>query len=410
MDLCRKGRDRCSGCGSPRGLRDCLVGTPKVNLKQISSASLLVSWAGLALACSVAAPESNADGGSSHGGGSNAPSSENGAANIDLTDPNTEEKEPDSSGVTGDGCAASSAQSEVQPATLLIALDRSSSMVPSTGSNRWELATEALTAFLGDPSSVGLSASLQMFPSPSSNQSKPETFCPSSIYDVPDVSLTALPNAEPFALAIEGAWPKGLTPTHGVLTSLIGQAEAVLEADPQNNVAIVLVNDGEPKGCDDVSTVDAVVGLVGTAASRIPTYVIGIGDELEALHGIAEAGGTGTAVLVDVTDPTAARLEVLERLNAIRSEVGGCDAAIPAPPSGQILDPLKVSTQLKDPAGSTVPVPYEADCETGVGWHYDDLDSPTSISLCAESCRALQASESSLDVVFGCEINSEIIK
>lgn len=390
-----------------------------MNLKRISTAPLLAGATALLLACSATNPNTDGESGT---GASSSPDG-TGAGTDSSGSSGGDESELDLGGLTpmdgvpgsgvgdsdGEGCAEASALSEVLPATLLVALDRSSSMVPSTGTNRWEVATEALTAFFGDPSSTGLSASLQMFPSPTSEQSQKETFCPASVYETPDVPLTLLPNAAPFAEVIEGARPRGLTPTHGVLTSLIQQGDAVLTADPSNKVAIVLVNDGEPKGCDgEVNSLETINDLVAAAADRIPTYVIGIGDELGALHGFAAAGGTEAAIIIDPADPTAARLEILAELNFIRRKVG-CDAAIPAPPSGQTLDPFKVSTQMQDAAGNTTPVSYEANCETGAGWHYDDLNSPSLISLCPQACESLKASESSLKVVFGCDVNPEIV-
>lgn len=391
-----------------------------MNFKKLSELQLAGCATALVLACSSCTSDDDPNGaaaaagsGSSSGSGSTGSTASgggngdgDGSNNLDLPG-QPPIGDMGIGGDPGDECADASAVSEVAPVTLLVGLDRSTSM---TSDDRWLAVTQALLAFYGDPNSAGLNATLQAFPFDDATK---EGGCVAGSYDSPDVPLTELPNAAPFAAFLDPRGPDGWTPTRVVVEGLISQAEAVLVAEPSSTVAIVLVNDGEPLGCLPTSeyNVGAVAELLGTVADRIPTYVIGVGEELDDLHALAEAGGTGTAVLVETTDPAAARVEVLERLNSIRTEIAVCDVPVPAPPAGQSLDPFKVSTEIQDAAGNTTPVPYEDDCATGAGWHYDNLDDPTQISLCPQACQTLkEPGERTLKVVFGCTENPEIVR
>jgi hypothetical protein len=64
-------------------------------------------------------------------------------------------------------CAAESQTAKQVPVDLLLLVDRSGSMVDlvsPNGKSKWELATEALTAFVKDTKSAGLGVGLQYFP------------------------------------------------------------------------------------------------------------------------------------------------------------------------------------------------------------------------------------------------------
>jgi hypothetical protein len=65
----------------------------------------------------------------------------------------------------GEQCAESSKQAEQVPVDLMLVVDSSGSMVDASGtSTKWELATEALRAFVKDPRSNGLGVGLGFFP------------------------------------------------------------------------------------------------------------------------------------------------------------------------------------------------------------------------------------------------------
>lgn len=312
----------------------------------------------------------------------------------------------------GTGCASAGVSSDIAPVTLLVALDKSNSMGGGAIDRRWVPITLALKAFYADEASRGISASLQLFP-PNGLDVTQGQFCVVEAYAEPDVPVTPLPNAELFASLIDATPINGGTPTAAVLSGMIGQAETRLMADPSARLALVLVTDGTPGECGvgPSNSIDGIVGLVGGVADRIPTYAIGVGVGLDDLNRIAAAGGTGSAVLVDVDDPEATRLAVLERLGDIGAEVTSCDVSIPAPPMGRTLEPTKVSAQIRVAGDELVEIPYEADCATGAGWRYDDLDAPSALLLCERACQTVQQSApGSFEVVFGCVENPQIIR
>lgn len=301
-------------------------------------------------------------------------------------------------------CASASSESQLAPVTLLIALDRSTSM-NLRFETRWAPITEALKSFFVDDDSLGLSATLQLFPPRSRAGS-----CATDRFAEPHVGVTPLP-ADVFAPVIElNSPPQGDTPTLPAMRGLLAQAQAIRATETNTNVAIVLVTDGIPSGCR--STVASVSEVAATAlAEQIPTYTIGVGRDLDSLNGIAEAGGTREAVLIDDTDPQATQTILQQRLTEIGNAAASCEIVIPDPPEGRVFEPLKVTTEIQSPGGApAVPVDYSPDCRDGSGWRYDDLDNPTEISLCEDTCQTLRSARNDLTVVFGCAVNSQIVK
>ena len=314
------------------------------------------------------------------------------------------EESPESSPAVA-SCASASSESRLATATVLVALDRSSSMgFRTTLPTRWIPITDALKAFFSDPGSTGLNAALKLFPPRQMIGS-----CSPSIFADPDVEVTTLPS-DSFAAVIDSRPPQGGTPTLPTLQGLLVQAQAIRAADPDANVAMVLVTDGIPAGCD--SSINNVSNVAAAAlAEQIPTYTIGVGGDLDALNDIAIAGGTEEAVLINDADPQATQAKLAERLSEIRTASASCEVAIPEPPAGKTFDPLKVSTEINSPEGDAQVVAYNVDCASGAGWRYDQLDNPTTILLCPQTCQALRAEEArTLSVVFGCEFNPQIVR
>jgi hypothetical protein len=87
-----------------------------------------------------------------------------------------------------------------------------------------------------------------------------------------------------------------------------------------------------------------------------------------------------------------------------------CDYDIPAVPGGDPFDPAKVNVEYT-PGGTMMPQPigYVADGPGGCsmqngGWYYDDPQNPTQIIMCPSTCTALQADATGkVDVLFGCD-------
>jgi hypothetical protein len=84
-----------------------------------------------------------------------------------------------------------------------------------------------------------------------------------------------------------------------------------------------------------------------------------------------------------------------------------CDWSIPAPPSGEKLDPARVNVRATMGDGSKTDlakVASRAACGAGEGWYYDDPNAPRRVVPCPASCTRLQADpKASVDVLFGCK-------
>ena len=313
-------------------------------------------------------------------------------------------------------CVSAGVASSTRPVNLFLTLDSSASMGGRNAAQRWNPITIALSAFLSDPASAGLNAALQVFPKPDAFRGNPlrilPRLCNEDTYNAPEVPLQALPGQGDFRTLIDSVVPRGLTPTNPMLQGVISQAESALAADSEARAAIVMLSDGLPTPCVLArgSATERSARTVAAVADRIPTYVIGVGDNLDNLNAIAEAGGTDAALIIDPTEPDATRRQILERLDEIRGAVASCDVTIPEPPVGKQLDPEKVFAKIHRANDTVIDVPYDPDCLSGTGFRYDDDDSPTSIVLCQQACDQLKQRDASVEVVFGCSVNRKVVR
>ena len=322
------------------------------------------------------------------------------------------------SGGPGSVCASATTGVELQPVHLAIAFDVSGSMGKGDEpwhdkALKWDPVVAATRAFLEDPASDGLEASLTFFPADGDEDER----CVMESYTTPDVALTPLPS-DAFGAAIAAIEPKsdddwrGGTPTAWVMR---GTREFIAgaRADKPGRYAIVLVTDGYPQGCDDEDdTIEAVVAEAeGALADGVSTYVIGVAnppvddapDTVTNLEDIAKAGGTSPAFLIDTGNPqdTSTRFEAA--IAAIRGAAVACDLAIPVPPSGQSFDKEKVAVSYASGSAPAQDIAYDADC-IGAGFHYDDPAEPKAIVLCGATCSTVQADpEASLEVALTCD-------
>lgn len=84
-----------------------------------------------------------------------------------------------------------------------------------------------------------------------------------------------------------------------------------------------------------------------------------------------------------------------------------CDYPIPAPPSGQTLDPNLVNMEFA-PAGGAAELFPRADgaaaCGTNVAWFYDNPAAPTRLQLCPSACDRVRSGDGgTINIAFGCE-------
>jgi hypothetical protein len=318
---------------------------------------------------------------------------------------------------TNAACVTDMKSASLPAVNLVIMYDKSGSMGnPAEGGDpnlKWIPVNAGMKAFFSDAKSFGYNASLQFFPAPGGISQT----CGADYTD-PLVPLTPLASNKPLESALDGASPAGGTPTLPALEGAIAYAKKTIAARPDEKTVVVLVTDGEPgmmvngsmaPGCsnNDIAHVAQAANDAFTASPSIPTYVIGVGQQLTALETIAQQGGTKSAFMVSVSDPTQTRTQLQAAFDAIRSQQKvSCDFAIPAAPKGEQLDKDRVNVGYTNGAGSETPLVYSKDCTAQNGWRYDDPTNPSRIELCPSSCGVAQADPNGkLTIAFGCKTN-----
>lgn len=319
-------------------------------------------------------------------------------------------------GIDGEACASATEQAELSPVYLVFLLDESGSMGDGKHGDRtkkWDPVTAALNAFFADKDSSGLIASLSLFPlnkNTTMGEADPKLAadCASKAYGKPEVEPRPLPDADAFKTAIDKLAPPNEygTPTLPALVGTIDYAESLIKEDASRKVAIVMVTDGEPNGCEG-NTVDATSKAAAKVADHLPTYVIGVGEKLEALNSIAKGGGTDKAFIINSDDPAQTpektQAELLAAVNLIRGKSISCELPVPAPPAGKKLDPNKVNVHFTPTGQADESLPYGEACGGKVAWHYDDAAHPTKILLCDDTCNTVKADATGkLGVEFAC--------
>jgi Mg-chelatase subunit ChlD len=314
---------------------------------------------------------------------------------------------------TNSPCVTSTADAQLADADLVVMLDKSGSMGdPNEGFDptvKWIPVTTALKAFFTDPGSAGLSASLQFFP-----QGTDVTSVCAYGYGTPLVNLTPLTSASPLVSTIDATQPAGGTPTLPALQGAVAYAQQVAAAHPADRTVVVLATDGDPgfgingqfqEGCtnNDIPHVAAVAQAAFAGTPSIPTYVIGVGPDLQNLDAIAAAGGTGQAMMVPVSDPTQTNVVFENALKAIRTASLSCQLSIPKPPNGQTINPDSVNVVLINGGGQQTVLTYSADCSNPNGWHYDNPAAPTTVLLCTGACNSARSDAAGkVTLAFGC--------
>ncbi|HEY3450570.1 MAG TPA: hypothetical protein VGK67_29710 [Myxococcales bacterium] len=338
-------------------------------------------------------------------------------------------------------CAAESTKAQQLPLDIYIMLDYSGSM----SGTPWTQTTAAIEAFLAQPL-TGVSVGLQYFGVPPAGPTQTcsvysctndsdcgtgcgpcladyyygkscsgysysiDDSCLAADYAKPAVEIAPLPGVatDIHTSIVAHNSPNTLTPTAPALTGAIQHARDWAVAHPGHVAIDIFATDGVPTECSptDEAGVNAIAaaGLAGTP--KVLTFVIGVGTSLTKLNGMAAAGGTGQAYLVDTGGNVTQQM--LTALNAIRGAALGCAYSIPPPTAGATLDLNKVNVQYTPGTGGSpqlfVQVLDEAHCPSGSdGWHYDDSTNPTKIVLCSATCQRVQADTSGqVDILIGC--------
>jgi von Willebrand factor type A domain len=303
-------------------------------------------------------------------------------------------------------CLASSHQTNGVPTDLYFMVDRSGSMNtidPGSTTSRWFSVLSAMGTFLAAPDSDGLGAGLAFFPI-STPSGAPD--CTAADYAVPVEPIGLLPSAKLLSDIAGDALLQVLgrgTPATPALQGAYSYTQTVQRAEPNRNVAVLLVTDGNPIQCGSTLATAAAAASVGAAGSApIRTYVLGIGPSLTNLNDIAQAGGTGHAYLVESGGAAA----LTTALNAIRADSISCDYVLP-PLGGAAIDGGAVSVEARVGfAGASTAVGEVAApeaCGAAGGWYFDDPVRPARVTLCPAICASLeQTSGSALDILVDC--------
>ncbi|HEY6039860.1 MAG TPA: hypothetical protein VIV58_36515 [Kofleriaceae bacterium] len=339
--------------------------------------------------------------------------------------------------VDAPACATSIVKADKIPLDLYLMLDRSSSMSDSVsgGGTKWTTVTSALGTFVQQPGLDGVSVGMQYFGVPSGGTcsvvscttnadcgasacgpcianlcvgivSSLGDSCNASDYATPAVEIAPLPGVASTIVSSMGAHsPTTGTPTSAALQGAVDHAKAWRSAHPSDAVVAVLATDGDPSGCDEnLADIDAIAAAALAGTPSVLTFVIGVGSSLSNLNGIAAAGGTTQAFLVDTGGNV--NQQFLDAMNAIRHAALGCNYLIPVPTSG---DPnyseVNVVYQPAGGSAQTFPnVPDMASCPAnGNGWYYDNPANPMQIVLCPSSCTLVEGDTTGeVDVTLGC--------
>jgi hypothetical protein len=332
----------------------------------------------------------------------------------------------------GEGCASSHQKAEQVPLDMYIMLDKSGSMDEKAGgSTKWKEVTKALKTFLEEPSAAGISVGIQYFPlldpcvgacnttadcgGPSCGScflgdcvfASPSESCVTAVYAKPDVEIALLPGAAKGIIdSMANQKTDGGTPTSAALKGAIQHAKEWALQNPTHVTINVLATDGKPEGCDNnLDHINAIAAEGVSGTPKILTFVIGVG-KLPSLDGIAAAGGTEKAFIVDTAQNPGEQF--LAAMNKIRGAALACSYIIPAPTSGT-PDYNSVNVQYT-PGGGGMPVIFpkvedKAHCEAGVdAWYYDNNAAPKQIVLCDSTCTTLSTdTKGQVDIVLGCD-------
>ncbi len=417
------------------------VPAPRSTL-QLFALGLLASGlvaSGFASGCGVGVDNGlGGSGGSGSGGGLSSGSSPNGPSAGTFSGSGGS-----NSGGVGGGCAGTSIKAEKIPLDMYIMLDQSGSMTDpvSGGGDKWSAVTSALVSFVQQPTAAGLGVGIQYFGLPA-GQMCPTTClsdadcgacgpcipffnlcsgaasdsCNAADYANPNtldangkkgVEIATLPGAASGLVAsIQGHSPNTSTPTSAALQGAVDHAKAWQMAHTDHVVVAVMATDGDPSECDtDLNNIDAIAAAAANGSPPIKTFVIGVGSSLSALNGLAAAGGTGQAFIVDTNQNT--NQQFLAALNAIQGTALTCSYKIPVPSMGT-PDYGQVNVQYT-PGGGGSPVvipnvPDAAHCPAnGDAWYYDNPGAPTQIILCGPSCDKVKVDTmGKVDIVLGC--------
>lgn len=315
-----------------------------------------------------------------------------------------------------------------KPVALFVMQDRSGSMVtgfpPPADPNNWNNSTAAITAFVNDPQTAGIDIGLGTFPYGPNNTAD----CAGSDCGTPVVPIAPLPGNGPAMIQAMNAQtpssPIALTPIECGLRGMINQCLTFMANSTTGEQCVaILVTDGTPTQCSGDQAVLQQIVADGHAKG-VTTFALGLpGADINQLNGLANAGGTNTAI-----DVSGGAQPFIDALNNIRQRVAvtttqqvttsttiatplPCSWSVPAAPPGTTFEKNKVNVQFTPP-GATVPVDFgrvndvgQCAQTTADAWYYDNNDAPTKVLACPNTCNGTLKNSAGAEVavLFGCD-------
>jgi hypothetical protein len=288
------------------------------------------------------------------------------------------------------GCGGENYVAENRPIDIYVIMDESLSMLVPV--DIWTPTSTALNTFFSSPEATGIGVGIQFF----------SGGCDVPAYATPVVPVADLPgNAGMLMTALANRFPGPGTATEPAVRGAIQFAAGRAAMDPTRKQVVLLVTDGEPASCGatvESTAAAAAEGYAGTPS--IPTYVLGLGD-INGLNAMAVGGGTGAAFVVE--DPMNVQA-VVDAMNAIRGQALPCEYRVPAATAGEFDKDLVNLNWTRD--GVTNPVPFVGGAEgcegAPSGWYYDNIDAPTQLVACQQTCAELKTLGGDVSVVLGC--------
>jgi len=338
------------------------------------------------------------------------------------TDPSESDSdtEQDSGSTTEDvvPCDVAEATLEPVPPNVMLVLDKSGSMVNNSWDHdamggtpditRWDSLYQVVD-FVTTTFDSQINFGAVLFPAINATSTYNAAAC--TVGGSPDVDIASMNSAAILAAIPDATETEIFGGTPATAGVIVGR-DHLLEQDPENPRALILVTDGAANCALEAATnfqrfeeydeqLPVVVGNAWTA-DGIPVYVVGIDVEdvtsdatndgypnntntYDALNEVAVAGGQPLPGMEQFYQTTN-QLELQDALQAIISNALSC--VVP-------LDPEPAFPDLLEVIVSNMNVPQVMDCATEDVWVYSNPMGPyDSIELCGTWCDELKAAGS----------------
>jgi hypothetical protein len=374
----------------------------------------------IANACSA---EGNADAtGATGAGAGSGNGSANGGAGVTSSNNSVGSGfNSSASGVGGSGgsCASVSsvAESKVQPADIVIAVDTSGSMDEESAEVQANLnnfaqiivnsGVDAHVILIADDS-VCIPAPLGSGNCPGGDENLP-------VYQHVQQGVGST-NALELIISTYPQWKASLRPDALKIIAVVSDDESDISANEFTSQLLAL----DPPTFDGFKF-DAIVSFQDPAACTtacFANFCMGCGICCPNCMPLAAAEGQVYKQLVAQTMGVSGDL-CAQDFDAVFADMAmsvvagagiSCEYDIPMIPGGGTIDPNKVNVNYT-PGGGGMPQPVgnvpggQPECQPATGgWYYDNAQMPTKIIMCPSTCTALQSdAQGKVEVLFGCE-------